>query len=167
VVALEDAFSHNEALTLRRVELGPLSEGDERQLARSFLGDQAPEEVVEAVRKAVEGNPLFLEERLSSLVETGAVFRDELVWRLDPNVRAEVPEALERLIRSRVDRLGALAHDAVVAASVLGVEFGLSALRAVLISTASSRTWSQSCAQPACSPRCLDRPSACTGSDMP
>ena len=131
VVALEDAFSHNEALTLRRVELGPLSEGDERQLARSFLGDQAPEEVVEAVRKAVEGNPLFLEERLSSLVETGAVFRDELVWRLDPNVRAEVPEALERLIRSRVDRLGALAHDAVVAASVLGVEFGLSALRAV------------------------------------
>ncbi len=115
----------------------------------------------------MEGNPLFLEERLSSLVETGAVFRDELVWRLDPNVRAELPEALERLIRSRVDRLGALAHDAVVAASVLGVEFGLSALRAVTDLNGQLETWSQSCAQPACSSRCLDRPSARTGSDTP
>ena len=131
VAALEDALAHDEALTLRRVELAPLSESDEREPARSFLGDGVPEEVVEAVRKGVEGNPLFLEERLTSLVETGAVFRDERLWRLDPNVRGEVPEALERLIRSRVDRLGPLAHNAVVAASVLGVEFGLSALRSV------------------------------------
>jgi class 3 adenylate cyclase/tetratricopeptide (TPR) repeat protein len=131
VATLEDALAHDEALTLRRVELAPLSESDERELARSFLGDEVPEEVVEAVCKGVEGNPLFLEERLSSLVETGAIFRDDLLWRLDPNVRGEVPEALERLIRSRVDRLGPLAHNAVVAASVLGVEFGLSALRAV------------------------------------
>ncbi len=131
VTALEDALVQDGAITVRRVELTPLSEGDERELARSFLGDEAPEEVVEAVRKGVEGNPLFLEERLASLVETGAVFRDEYGWRLDPSVRGEVPEALERLIRSRVDRLRPPAHDAVVAASVLGAEFGLSALKAV------------------------------------
>jgi predicted ATPase/class 3 adenylate cyclase len=131
VTALEEALAQDDSLSLRRVELVPLSEADERDLARSFLGEAAPEEVVEAVRKGVEGNPLFLEERLSSLVETGAVFQDERLWRLDPNVRGEVPEALERLIRSRVDRLGPQAHDTVVAASVLGVEFGLSALRAI------------------------------------
>ena len=131
VAALEEALAHDGSLSFRRVGLGPLSEGDERDLARSFLGKEALEEVVEAVRKGVEGNPLFLEERLSSLIETGAVFRDDLLWRLDTSVRGEVPEALERLIRSRVDRLGPQAHDAVVAASVLGVEFGLSALRAV------------------------------------
>ncbi|MGA2802951.1 MAG: AAA family ATPase [Acidimicrobiales bacterium] len=131
VTALEEALANDSSLSLRRVELAPLSEADERDLARSFLGEAAPEEVVESVRKGVEGNPLFLEERLSSLLETGAVFQDERLWRLDPNVRGELPEALERLIRSRVDRLGSQAHDAVVAASVLGVEFGLSALKAV------------------------------------
>ena len=132
VTALEEALANDRTLSLRRVELAPLSEADEKDLARSFLGEGAPEDVVEAVRKGVEGNPLFLEERLSSLVETGAVFRAEHLWRLDPSVRGEeVPEALERLIRSRVDRLGPEAHDVVVAASVLGVEFGLSALRAV------------------------------------
>ena len=96
-----------------------------------FSARVSAEEVVEAVRKGVEGNPLFLEERLTTLVETGAVFRDGRSWRLDPNVRGEVPEALERLMRSRVDRLGPRAHNAIVAASVLGVEFGLPALRAV------------------------------------
>ena len=131
MTVLEDALAHDGDLTVRRIELDPLSGEDERELARSFLGGEAPEEVVEAVRKAVDGNPLFLEERLSSLIETGAVFRGEKAWRLDASVRIDVPEALERLIRSRVDRLGALSHDAVVAASVLGVEFGLAALRAV------------------------------------
>ncbi|MGA2531328.1 MAG: AAA family ATPase, partial [Acidimicrobiales bacterium] len=131
VTALENALAHDEALTFRRVELAPLSERDERELVRSFLGEGVREEVVEAVRKGVEGNPLFLEERLTTLVETGAVFRDGRSWRLDPNVRGEVPEALERLMRSRVDRLRPRAHNAIVAASVLGVEFGLPALRAV------------------------------------
>lgn len=131
VAALEEALERDAGLRLRRVELAPLSEGEERDLARSFLGAEAPAEVVEAVRKGVEGNPLFLEERLSSLIETGAVFQDRQLWGLDPAVHAELPEALERLIRSRVDRLGPLAHDAVVAASVLGVEFAFSALKAV------------------------------------
>ena len=44
---------------------------------------------------------------------------------------SEVPDALERLIRSWVDRLRPLARDAILAASVLGGEFSLSALRAV------------------------------------
>ena len=131
VTALEEALARDAGLRLRRVVLVPLSEAEERDLARSLLCAEAPAEVVEAVRKGVEGNPLFLEERLSSLIETGAVFQDRQLWGLDPAVRAELPEALERLIRSRVDRLGPLAHDAVVAASVLGVEFAFSALEAV------------------------------------
>ena len=56
--------------------------------------------------EGVAGNPLFLEERLSSLVETGALVRDKTVWHLSDSAGTEVPEVLERLIRSRVDRLG-------------------------------------------------------------
>ena len=79
----------------------------------------------------VEGNPLFLEERLSSLVETGALVRDETAWRLSDSAGTEVPEVLERLIRSRVDRLGPQAREVIISASVLGREFGLSLLAAV------------------------------------
>ena len=67
----------------------------------------------------------------SSLVETGALSRYETAWHLDRTLSGEVPEALERLFRSRVDRLTIGARDAVVAASVLGPEFGAGALRAV------------------------------------
>ena len=71
----------------------------------------------------VEGNPLFLEERLSSLVENGALVKDEAAWRLSGTAGTEVPEVLERLIRSRVDRLGPLSREVITSASVLGREF--------------------------------------------
>ena len=67
---------------LRRVELSPLPEEAERALARSLVGPDAGEAVIEAMCAGVEGNPLFLEERLSSLVETGALVRDGTSWRL-------------------------------------------------------------------------------------
>lgn len=68
---------------------------------------------------------------LSSLLERGALVRDETEWHLDLGISGEVPHALERLVRSRVDRLGPEPRQAIVAASVLGTEFGLEALGAV------------------------------------
>ena len=43
----------------------------------------------------------------------------------------KLPEAIERLVRARVDRLGPGPHDAIVAASVLGPEFALGTLGTV------------------------------------
>ncbi|HXW80276.1 MAG TPA: AAA family ATPase, partial [Acidimicrobiales bacterium] len=130
VSALEAALAADQDLRLSRLELAPLDVGAERQLARWLLGGEAPEPVVDAVSRGVEGNPLFLEERLASLLETGALARDEEGWSLDHNLPEEIPEALERLVRSRIDRLDAGPHDAIVAASVLGPEFSMAALRA-------------------------------------
>ena len=55
----------------------PLAQSVERDLARSLLGEGAPDEVVDAVSEGAEGNPFFLEERLFSLLETGALVRGE------------------------------------------------------------------------------------------
>ncbi len=88
-------------------------------------------EVLEAVCDGVDGNPLFLEERLASLLDTGAIERDAGGWRLGRGGAVPVPEALARLVRSRTDRLSPAAREAVVAASVLGDELGCSALGAV------------------------------------
>jgi len=131
VSALEAALSADPGLRLRKLELSPLSLSTERDLARSLLGEGAPDEVVVAVSVGAEGNPFFLEERFSSLLGTGALVRGEAGWQLDRGAPGELPEALERLIRSRVDRLGPVARETIVAASVLGVEFSLSALAAL------------------------------------
>jgi DNA-binding SARP family transcriptional activator len=130
--ALEGSLSTDLGLTVRRIELSPLAERAEEELARALVGDKATDEVIETIRRGADGNPLFLEERLSSLLETRVVHKgDDGHWRLDRGGRDELPSAIERMVRSRVDRLGPRAHDAIVAASVLGVEFNLEALGSV------------------------------------
>jgi DNA-binding SARP family transcriptional activator/tetratricopeptide (TPR) repeat protein len=132
VSALEAALGAAPGLSLRRLELVSLPESAERELALALLGEGATEEVLDAVREGAEGNPLFLEERLSSLLETRALLKTGPGgWRLDLACPPALPEALERLVRSRVDRLDRDPHDAIVAASVLGPEFALGALRTV------------------------------------
>ena len=120
-----------ESLDARRLTLEPLAGAAEEELARSLMGDGTSREVLDAVLARADGNPLFLEERLSSLLETRALVREHGAWRLGQAAGAQVPQALERLVRSRVDRLSPAARDAVRPASVLGTEFPLSLLAAV------------------------------------
>jgi len=116
---------------VHQLSLAPLAAQAERELAGSFVGAAASQEVLDTVLLGTEGNPLFLEERLASLVETGALVRDQGVWCLRAGARTEVPQALERLVRSRVDRLSLAARETARAAAVIGVEFSLPLLTAV------------------------------------
>jgi adenylate cyclase len=120
-----------DSLDARRLTLGPLPGAAEEELARSLMGDGTSREVLDAVLSSADGNPLFLEERLSSLLEARALVRERGAWRISQTAGAQVPQALERMVRSRVDRLSPAARDAVRPASVLGTEFPLSLLAAV------------------------------------
>jgi class 3 adenylate cyclase/tetratricopeptide (TPR) repeat protein len=131
VSALEAALGGDTDLRWHKLDLSPLAEGAERDLAQALLGEGTGYEVVTALARGAEGNPLFMEERLSSLLETGALVGDEAGWHLQPGLSGQVPQALERLVQSRVDRLDPGPHDAIVAASVLGSEFALSAVSAL------------------------------------
>jgi tetratricopeptide (TPR) repeat protein len=116
---------------VRTLALSALSEQAEQALARSLVGPGASQAVIAATCAGVEGNPLFLEERLSSLVETGALVKDGKAWQVSGSPSTEVPELLDRLIRARVDRLGPWPREVIVSASVIGREFSLRALAAV------------------------------------
>src|SRR6266581_3854590 len=120
-----------DSLDARRLELGPLGGAAEEELARSLMGDGTSREVLDTVLASADGNPLFLEERLSSLLETRALVREQGAWRISRRAGPQLPQALERMVRSRVDRLSPAARDAVRPASVLGIEFPLSLLAAV------------------------------------
>jgi adenylate cyclase len=124
----------------KRIELYPLSEEEERGLARSLVGGSGADKVVDTVRQGADGNPLFLEERFSSLVETGALIGERGAWRLAEATGGEISPVLERLVQCRVDRLSEPAQELVRTASVLGTEFPLSLLSAVYGSTLEVRT---------------------------
>ncbi|HXL96143.1 MAG TPA: AAA family ATPase [Streptosporangiaceae bacterium] len=118
-------------LPVHQLVLAPLPSHAERELAGSFLGATAGPEILDAVLDGTEGNPLYLEERLASLVETRALTRDDDMWQLREDAPAQLPQVLERLVRSRVDRLSPYAREAIRAAAVIGVEFSLPLLTAV------------------------------------
>jgi DNA-binding SARP family transcriptional activator/tetratricopeptide (TPR) repeat protein len=115
----------------RTITLGRLQHSAVRELASSLIGSGASAELLDAVLHSVDGNPLFLEERLSSLLETRALTRVDGTWRLSEKAGHEVPQALERLVRSRMDRLSQEGRDVVKHAAVLGFEFPLSLLAGV------------------------------------
>ena len=115
-----------------RLELAPLAAGPEADLTRALLGAGLSDDLVGTISEGAEGNPLFLEERLASLVETNALSRGEDgCWHLDLGSPGQVPDVLDRLVRSRVDRLAPGPRTAVVSASVLGHEFSIGSLALV------------------------------------
>ena len=120
-----------DGLLVHRVVLGPLPREAERDLARSLIGEDPGQEVLDTALATAEGNPLFLEERLSSLLETRVIVHERGRWRLGGSTAPEVPAVLERLVRSRVDRLSPAAREVIRPASVLGLRFPLSLLTAV------------------------------------
>jgi class 3 adenylate cyclase/tetratricopeptide (TPR) repeat protein len=131
VSRLETFLAATARVSLRVVRLMPLTSDAERELTRSLVGTTAGQAVLDIVQRGVGGNPLFLEERLSSMMETGALVINHGRWELGKTDDREVPHALERLVRSRIDRLGRDARQVIRAASVLGSEVNLSLLEAL------------------------------------
>ena len=116
---------------VRQIQLRPLPALAARVLARSLIGE-ADENILSAVVSSAGGNPLFLEERLAALLETRTLVREQGTWWLRDTADPQLSQVLERLVRSRIDRLTPAAQEAVRAASVLGFEFRARQLSAML-----------------------------------
>jgi ABC-type oligopeptide transport system substrate-binding subunit/class 3 adenylate cyclase len=117
----------------RELTLEPLSGDAGQELLAALVGRATLPRVVEPrILESAEGNPFFLEEMVRSMMDAGALVRDEEGWRFDHEVDLQVPPTVEKVILARIDRLEPSVHDAVVAASVLGRTFGLSLLQPLL-----------------------------------
>jgi ABC-type oligopeptide transport system substrate-binding subunit/class 3 adenylate cyclase len=117
---------------LQGIELGPLGDADGELLAALVGARTLPAEVERRVLQTAEGNPFFLEELVRSLIDAGALVREEDGWRFDHAAEIEVPQTVEKVILARLDRLSPSSHDVVTAASALGRRFALPLLEGVL-----------------------------------
>ena len=125
----------------RTLQLGleALSGDAGRELLGSLVGDETiPEDLARRILEPAEGNPLFLEELVRSMIDAGALLHDERGWRVDPLIEVVVPPTVEKLILARIDRLDPAAHRVITSAAVLGRQFGLPLLEAVAARTCRS-----------------------------
>jgi predicted ATPase/class 3 adenylate cyclase len=117
------------------VTLDPLSDGDVNELLNGLLAiADLPEEGRQIILEKTDGNPFFVEEMIRTLIDGGAVVRDEDagVWRAVKDIELiTIPDNLQALIISRVDRLDDDARRAIQMASVVGRHFQSSILGSI------------------------------------
>lgn len=118
---------------VREVALDALSGHAGRELLHAMVGaGTLPSDTERRILEPAEGNPFFLEEIVRSLADAGALVHEEQGWRFDHEVPLQIPPTVEKVILARVDRLDAAAHEALMAASVLGRQFGVPLLEGVV-----------------------------------
>jgi len=108
-----------------RLSLEPLSARETAQIAQARIGvDQLPEALAKQIAAKAEGNALFAEEIASFLVERDIVRRSATGLDYDPAaVATALPESVQSLLASRVDRLAPTDRNLLQAAAVFGRRF--------------------------------------------
>lgn len=109
------------------LSLHELTPTQSRQLVASLLAiDALPSAMREAILTKGEGNPLFLEEIVRGLIDSGQLYRHGDTWQVRTSMPPlTVPDTLQGLIRSRVDQLPGDARHLLQLAAVLGRLFRL------------------------------------------
>ena len=101
--------------------LGALGEDAVHELAHQALGDRADAAVIEACHEATAGNPFYLHELLLTLSGELSLSSEQLA----EHALALAPDAVTRIVRVRVGRLGHDAAKVARATAVLGEDVPL------------------------------------------
>ena len=122
---------------VQRIGLRGLGADEVAEIMSAAAGHELePDGVRLAAQIATEtdGNPFFVAEILRGLSESGAMTFDEATerWSIDGSAAITLPESVREVIERRVERLGAGALEALRFAAVIGREFELELLSAVL-----------------------------------
>jgi class 3 adenylate cyclase/tetratricopeptide (TPR) repeat protein len=104
------------------IPLKELTAAQSRRLVESLLHIEAlPDPVKEQILGRAQGNPFFVEEVVRSLLDADLVYHDGAVWRARAEIAAvAVPESIQGVILSRVDRLEAETRHVLQSAAVIG-----------------------------------------------
>lgn len=136
----EAASSTHEGLDaeqeILRLDLGPLNRRAISGIARATLGAAAAPPVVAYVEQQTGGNPLFVEEYLRELTESGRLTLRDGSWCFADRPNAESGAApsptLRGLIAGRIDGLPPAPRQALKVAAVIGHRVDLTLLRQLL-----------------------------------
>jgi len=108
------------------VVLKPLDGPNTEDIVKSITGaSHLPKGLGELIYERSGGNPLFIEEICYSLIEEGlVVVKDGKASLTQSLVNLSLPDSVQAIIRTRLDRLDSHAKEALGLASVIGRVFG-------------------------------------------
>ena len=117
----------------RQLRIDPLPAESAVGFLSSLLGaDASLEPLKRTLIERAEGNPLFLEEGVRTLVETNALVGVRGAYRLAQDLRTiEVPPTVQAILAARIDRLVPEDKRLLQAAAVIGEEVPLALLQAI------------------------------------
>jgi class 3 adenylate cyclase/tetratricopeptide (TPR) repeat protein len=116
-----------------QLRLDPLPSTSAEELLQALVGDDPSLEVLKRVLiERTEGNPLFLEESVRALVETGSLLGARGAYRLArPLPTIQVPATVQAVLAVRIDRLSPGDKALLQTASVVGKDVPLALLQAI------------------------------------
>jgi serine/threonine protein kinase/predicted ATPase len=114
-----------------RLALGPLEYSASLDIITAVLQvGEVPDQLARRLHERTGGNPFFLEEMCHALREAGAVVRDGTGAAMAEAPEAlQLPDSVQAVIRSRLDRLPPDGREVLRVASVVGREFSRRILR--------------------------------------
>jgi len=113
---------------VEHISVTGLGERNVGSLVGAWAGQDSPAELTRTIYEQTEGNPLFVEEMLRHLTETGAMFDEDGRLR-EYTVASGVPETVKDIIERRLARLSEACDSVLIIASVIGRDFGIDGLR--------------------------------------
>ncbi len=126
---LEGHAEWSESHSGELVVLEPLSEADSGLIIEQLLGQAGLDpRVVGRITAAAEGNPLFVEQMVSMLIDSGTLRREGGTWAAAAASEISVPPTIHALLAARFDSLGPDERGVLEPASVIGLSFPLPAL---------------------------------------
>ncbi len=114
------------------VLLRELSPDQSRQMVRSMLQAEVLPRAIDELLGQVWGNPFFVEETVRALIETGLLFRSDGEWNARSAGTLPVPDSIQSVILSRVDRLPPELKRVLYAAAVIGRLFQPKLLKVIV-----------------------------------
>ena len=131
---LEKRPEWGERASAIRLVLRPLDDAAATKVALNLLGATGlPADVVGRIVEAAEGNPLYVEQMLSMLVDSGALRQEDGHWiRAENYGEIAIPPTIKALIEGRLGQLRREERAAIEPASVIGMQFAAPAVTSLV-----------------------------------
>ncbi|HJT63492.1 MAG TPA: AAA family ATPase, partial [Candidatus Limnocylindria bacterium] len=122
---LESRPEWGQAACSVRLSLEGLTESQVASVAANLLGDAGlPPGIRDRIAQSSGGNPLFVEQMLSMLIDNGTIRATNGSWQVSGDLRDfAIPPTIHALLAARLDRLVREERSVAEPAAVIGVEF--------------------------------------------
>ncbi|HEX8917924.1 MAG TPA: adenylate/guanylate cyclase domain-containing protein [Chloroflexota bacterium] len=118
----------------RQINLHEIPPEDAKNLLQEYLGSFAiPGLVGDRVIEKSGGNPFFLEQILTSLVESGTIVQKDGKWDVTQDIsRITIPDTIQEILLGRIDQLSRGARSVLEVAAVIGRVFAHRLLQSIV-----------------------------------